>query len=199
VVPNVLPLKEVEVAAPGSPYHMIVVADLVDRVKNITGVLEAMALLREEIPHLRLTVVGGGPDERKLRQLCSGFNLNDRVMFLGKLSATEAMERMAASGFMVVNSRSETFSVVTGEALMLGKPVIATRCGGPEAFINEHNGALIPVENTPALADAIKRMVAQHGSYAPERIRAGVNERYSAHAIGKQFYTIYQRALTDRD
>jgi hypothetical protein len=48
---------------------------------------------------------------------------------------TAVLDRMAVCGTVIINSNVETFSKVTGEALALGKPVIATRCGGPEAFI----------------------------------------------------------------
>ncbi|MFZ1686819.1 MAG: glycosyltransferase [Flavobacteriales bacterium] len=198
VVPNVLPLEQVQVARRGEAHKAIVVADLVDRVKNISGVLEAMALLRDTLPQLRLTIVGGGSDERRLRELCTGFNLDDRVTFTGQLAPQQTLAEIAASGFLIVNSRTETFSVVTGEALMLGRPVIATRCGGPEAFVDQRNGTLIPVDNTAALAEAIKKVVATYATYDPEVIRATLDERYSAEAIGKQIFNIYQRVLAKR-
>lgn len=198
VIPNVLPLERATVAERGPAHHAIMVADLVDRVKNITGVLECMALLRNDLPDLKLTIVGGGVDEQSLRQRSKGFNLEDRVTFLGQLSSEEAMQQMAKAGFLIVNSRYETFSVVTGEALMLGKPVIATRCGGPESFMDGHNGELIPVDNVPALADAVRRMVGGHHQYDPGRIRATVDERYSSAWIGQRFLTLYQRMLSDK-
>ena len=198
VIPNVLPLERAAVAERGPAHHAIMVADLVDRVKNITGVLECMALLRNDLPDLKLTIVGGGVDEQSLRQRSKGFNLEDRVTFLGQLSSEEAMQQMAKAGFLIVNSRYETFSVVTGEALMLGKPVIATRCGGPESFMDGHNGELIPVDNVPALADAVRRMVGGHHQYDPGRIRATVDERYSSAWIGQRFLTLYQRMLSDK-
>lgn len=199
VVPNVLPLEHVQVAPRGPAFEALVVADLVDSVKNISGVLEAMALLRDALPQLRLTIVGGGTDERKLRGVSAGFNLEERVVFTGQLSPTETLARIASSGFLIVNSRTETFSVVTGEALMLGKPVIATRCGGPEAFVNDRNGMLIPLDNTAALVDAMKKLIAKHAEYDPEVIRATVDERYSAEVVGRQLFTIYQRVLAKRN
>ncbi|MEO8067106.1 MAG: glycosyltransferase [Flavobacteriales bacterium] len=199
VVPNVLPIEQVQVAPRGSAFEALLVADLVDSVKNISGVLEAMALLRDALPKLRLTIVGGGVDERKLRGVSAGFNLEERVAFTGQLSPTQTLACIARSGFLIVNSRTETFSVVTGEALMLGKPVIATRCGGPEAFINERNGMLIPVDNTAALVEAMKKLIAAHDDYDPAVIRATVDERYSAEVVGKQLFSIYQRVLAKRN
>jgi L-malate glycosyltransferase len=199
VVPNVLPLERNFVAAKGSGQHAIVVADLIDGVKNISGVLEAMALLRNTLPELRLVIVGGGADERKLREMVYAFNLGERITFTGQLGPIDTLAHIANSGFLIVNSRFETFSVVTGEALMLGKPVIATRCGGPEAFIDERNGYLIPRDNTAALAEAIKDMVAHHQRFDPQVIRDTVDERYSQAVVGRQFFTIYERVLAERD
>ncbi len=199
VVPNVLPLEQHRVAAKGAPQSAIVVADLVDRVKNISGVLEAMVLLRDALPELRLVVVGGGVDERKLREMASAFNLDDRITFTGQLGPTDTLAHIARSGFLIVNSRFETFSVVTGEALMLGKPVIATRCGGPEAFIDGRNGFLIPKDNTAALAEAIRNMVAVHERFDPHAIRETVHGRYSPAVVGRQFFTIYERVLAERN
>lgn len=82
---------------------------------------------------------------------------------------------------------------------MLGKPVIATRCGGPEAFIDERNGFLIPRDNTAALAEAIKNMVACHHRFDPQAIRDTVDERYSQAVVGRQFFTIYERVLAERN
>ncbi len=87
---------------------------------------------------------------------------------MGRLPNVEVLRIMAQAGFVVINSNVETFSVVTGEALALGKPVIATRCGGPEAFIDEANGFLIPTANDAELANAMQQMVKEHARFDPD-------------------------------
>ena len=102
---------------------------------------------------------------------------------------------MAGTGTVIINSNFETFSVVTGEALASGKPVIATRCGGPEAFITPENGVLIPVGNDDALRDAMVRIAQEHSRYSPGTIRASVSQRFSPQAVAKAFDAVYREAI----
>lgn len=195
VVPNVVPGLDRALPAPGAPGHFLVVADLVDRTKNVSGVIRALAEARRTDPRLRLQVIGDGPDRGTLQALAAQLQLNGHVEFLGRLPNHAVLDHMAQAAAVVINSNVETFSVVTGEALALGKPVIATRCGGPVAFITEHNGTLIPVQDDAALREAMLSLTDRMHTYAPSTIRAGVSERFSAAAVGQAFVNVYERIL----
>ena len=93
----------------------------------------------------------------------------------------------------------ETFSVVTGEALAQGKPVIATRCGGPQGFVKPENGLLIPVGDTTALAKAMRTIMDHPKMYDPVRIRASVHASFSPEAVGQAFIRIHQRILDTKE
>jgi glycosyltransferase involved in cell wall biosynthesis len=88
----------------------------------------------------------------------------------------------------------ETFSVVTGEALALGRPVIATRCGGPEAFITPQNGTLITLRSTDELTAAMISFATGTPRDA-SAIRGTVMDRFSAGSVCATFQTIYQQVL----
>ena len=102
---------------------------------------------------------------------------------------------MAGTGTVIINSNYETFSVVTGEALASGKPVIATRCGGPIAFITPENGLLIDVRSDDQLTSAMLRITREHASYDPGTVRRTVSDRFSVEAVGTRFFEIYQHIL----
>ncbi len=56
----------------------------------------------------------------------------------------------------VVSSQSESFGLAAVEAMSAGKPVVATRCGGPEEIvIDGETGIMVPVNNSKELVDAI--------------------------------------------
>lgn len=195
VVPNVVPGLDRPLPPPGRAGNFLVVADLVDRTKNVSGVLYAMAAAIPEMPSLDLTIIGDGPDRSDLETLVQQLGLGDRVRFLGRLPNVTVLDHMASAGAVIINSNVETFSVVTGEALAQGKPVIATRCGGPAAFITEENGYLIPVGDTGALAAHMVRLSREHANFDPATVRRSVGTRFSPEAVGEAFVAKYREIL----
>lgn len=195
VIPNTVPGTDRPLPPSGPPGRFMVVADLVDGTKNVSGVLRALKTCREQGHNLRLDIIGDGTDMNTLRALSDRLGLNGHVSWLGRMSNAEVLNAMASTGTVIINSNVETFSVVTGEALALGKPVIATRCGGPVAFITEENGVLIEPRDDQALATAMIARSREERRYDPAAIRRSVNERFSATAVGEGFFAMYQRIL----
>ena len=105
------------------------------------------------------------------------------------------LDLMAVCGCVIVNSNVETFSIVTGEALALGKPVIATRCGGPEGFIHESNGLLIAPKDNAALAAAMLEIRSRHGEFHPQEQRDSLGGAFTASAVAQQYFSIYRAIL----
>lgn len=195
VVPNVIPGLDRPLPDRGPADRFLVVADLVDRTKNVSGVIRALAKASIINRPLYLTIIGDGPDRRMLEELVIQHGLSTQVTFLGRLPNSGVLDHMAHAGAVIINSHVETFSVVTGEALAQGKPVIATRCGGPEAFISRNNGILIGVGDTDALALAMHQMSAEHARYDPALIRSELSTRFSPTAVGAAFVDLYRRSL----
>lgn len=195
VVPNVIPGLDRPLPPRGPVGHFMVVADLIERTKNVSGVIKALALGLRRGADLRLTIIGDGPDRHLLEELVRHEGVGDQVTFLGRLPNTGVLDHLAHAGSVIINSNVETFSVVTGEALAQGKPVIATRCGGPQGFVTPENGILIDVGDTEALTEAMLTVTRNAGSYEPVAIRATVNERFSPQAVGQAFLKIHQRSL----
>ncbi len=200
VVPNVVPGLERPLPAAGEPGSLLMVADLVDKTKNVSGVLRALAQARHEEPRLKLDIVGDGPDRNELEELVSTFGLEHVVRFHGRLPNSVVLDNVSRCFAMVINSNVETFSVVTGEALAQGRPVIATRCGGPVAFVTPENGILIEPRDDHALAMAMIQLTRNAANYDPATIRNGVSDRFSPAAVGAKFAAIHQRiASNDHD
>ncbi len=195
VVPNTVPGTDRPLPAAGPRSRFMMVADLVDRTKNISGVLTALKAVRAAGGPATLEVIGNGPDAAKLMELASELGISDHVTWHGRLSNAEVLDHMATTGTVIINSNVETFSVVTGEALALGKPVIATKCGGPQAFVNSTNGILIEPRNTQELVQAMLRM-ANDGPFGdPATIRNTISERFSPEVVAAGFIGVYQRVL----
>lgn len=92
---------------------------------------------------LKLVIIGDGPNRRHLEDLVIKYKLQDFIIFTGRLE--NPFKILNNSCFFVNPSRFESFGNVILEALLLGKPVIATDCNyGPADMVKTgYNGALI--------------------------------------------------------
>lgn len=177
--------------------RILVVADLVERNKNVGGVIRAFTGLARERGDADLHIVGGGPDEALLKSLAAGSGLPEgRIVFHGRLDNARVISHIRRCSFVVVNSRVETFSVLAAEALACGKPVVATRSGGPEFFVTERLGMLIDPDDDAVLINAMRRMLDRFAEYDPEELKAAMNARFSKASVGEALAAIYRELLS---
>ena len=147
VIPNVvsLPTSSLEKY---KDFTFIVVADMVDSIKNISGIITAFQKLNH--PTAQLILVGNGPDIDKIKTLSN--QKKRRIIFKGRLSNEETLLEMSKAHCLVVNSFVETFSVVTLEARAQGLQVITTNCGGPSEIADSFT-QVIPLGKTTILQE----------------------------------------------
>ena len=98
----------------------------------------------------------------------------------------------------VLPSRAETFGVVYIEAMAVGLPVIATKCGGPEAFINQDNGLLINTDSLDELLNAMKYMYNNISSFDQFNIASSTFDDFSPVNVGNRIVDEYRIALNRR-
>jgi glycosyltransferase involved in cell wall biosynthesis len=82
------------------------------------------------------------------------------------------------------------------EALACGRPLIATRCGGPESIVNEGNGLLLPVGDVEALSGALLTMFEKSRSFDPLALRRDFERRYGRAATVAALRRIYDDAMS---
>ncbi len=160
--------------------------------KGLDYLLHAAALLRTRAGLLFELVIGGdGPERQRLEQLAQQLGLTDICRFVGLLDRTQVRDWMRWCDVFVLPSIHETFGVVLGEAMACGKPVIATRCGGPEYVVEEGCGLLVPIADAQALADAMVQFLLDQVQYNPAFIRESVCRRFGEEAFLRNIETIY--------
>ncbi len=165
------------------------------RIKGFDVLLEAMALLVQKRDDAFLTVIGDGEEENALKRQADRLELGKHVRFAGRLTRPQMAAEYENADAFVLASRGETFGVAFIEAMAAGLPVIATRCGGPEDFVDESRGILVPAEDPAALAEAMERMIRTADSYDAAAISAFARENYSPQAVAGQLTEIYKEIL----
>jgi L-malate glycosyltransferase len=142
-----------------------------------------------------LTIFGEGPERVKLQEMIDKYNLNDRVVLKGMCSRKVIAEQLNKSDCFVLASKTETFGVAYIEALSMGIPVIATKCGGPETFVNEINGKLVLVDDKKALVDALIYMYNNIDKFDNKAISEDIDRKFSQSEIASKLIKVYGKLI----
>ena len=164
-------------------YGFVSVGNLIAN-KGMDITIKAFKRFHEFNPNSFLTVIGDGPERENLGKLVKSENLSDCVTFCGRLTRDKIKEVFDKSDCFVLASRGETFGVVYIEALAAGLPVIATKCGGPESFVNSSNGILVEKNDVDGLAEAMRR-ISSH-SYDPDKLNRFCLENFAPEVIANK-------------
>ena len=164
--------------------------------KGLAVLLRALSQVPWRGRSWRLDMVGGvpGPDMDRHRSLVADLGLTAQVIFHGTKDKTEVAQMMRGADLFVLPSLVETFSVATAEALMSGLPVLVTRCGGPEEFVDERCGRVVEPGDADALAGGITQMLDSLGSYDREEIARRAEARFGYEAVGAVLMDVYSQA-----
>lgn len=118
--------------------------------------LHALKALIPEFSNIRLLIIGGGEERKKLQNLAKELEIADFVEFIPPQPHHKVMEYMSISDLFVLPSWSEGFGIVYLEAMAHGKPVIGVKGQGVEDFVsNGENGLLVEPFDVEGLAGAM--------------------------------------------
>lgn len=196
VVPNILSVDEFYLMNRKihKGFGFVITANLVS-IKNHALLLEAFSNIKQEYAEIYLGIVGDGPLRKELEAYVEKNHLDDCVKFYGRLQRNEIAKLYELYDCFVLPSNSETFGVAYIEAMAAGLPVIASRCGGPEDFVDDNNGILIDVGNKEQLVAAMHFMINNKEKFDEYEIRNNVVEQFSPKTVSKQLMDIYDQIL----
>jgi glycosyltransferase involved in cell wall biosynthesis len=149
--------------------------------------LESFNLVARNHPQWKLRFVGGDMGLQKnkafkesLIKLSKRLNLESQVEWLHFSENIEDEYQRAA--FVLNFSESESFSMTVLEAMYYGRPVIATRSGGPAEIIDQNDsGILVDLKDVNAMANAIDYLIAnpEKREHMAQRAYNSVRVKYS--------------------
>lgn len=160
--------------------------------KGFDLLLKAFAMAFKGNGEVELVIGGDGEERENLEKLAVDLGIEKQVTFLGELSREQAAMEMQKCDAFVLASRFETFGVVFIEALACGKPIIATKCGGPEMIVEEHNGILVEVDNVIELSVAMKQVLENFERYNKNIICTHCYQKFGKENVIKRISYIYQ-------
>jgi glycosyltransferase involved in cell wall biosynthesis len=164
-------------------------------VKGQSYLVAAMAQLHD-LPHVRLLVVGDGPDRPELEATVASLALGDRVRFAG--FRQDVARILHGVDCVCLPSLWENLPYAALEAAAYARPIVATAVGGvPDVFRDDETALLVPPRDPGALAAAIRRLAKSPalsrrlGPAAREMVRAS----FSTEELLRKTLHVYERAL----
>ncbi|HDR7514038.1 glycosyltransferase [Bacillus mobilis] len=164
---------------------------LLNKNKGMDVLIKAFAkYLRDS--NVELIIGGDGEEKANLERLIADLGISSQIKLIGALDRFRVKEEMQKCDSFVLASRYETFGVVFIEALACGRPIIATKCGGPEMIVEKNNGYLVEVDDIDGLGKAMLSMIKNINYYHDTIIRKQCIEKFSKEVVIKQIKDVYK-------
>ena len=164
--------------------------------KGAAAVLDAVATVTQALPDVQFVFIGPGSDE----EVRVFDNTPVNVHYLGKVSAQEKADALAACDVFCMPSMSEILPTVYLEAWSIGKPVVGGRAHGLPELIEGNEAGLAAEQNGAAVAAAIisvltnTEMAERYGANG----KALVAAKYSVPAVTSQLLQLYETVRNER-
>jgi glycosyltransferase involved in cell wall biosynthesis len=152
--------------------------------------------VQDRWPEARLTLVGGGPEETRLRALATELRL-EHVAFTGRVSPVDIARLYDDHDIYVQSPDIDNMPTSVIEAYASGLPVVSTEAGGvPAILTDEVHGFLVPVNDHEGLAARVTQLLDD-----PDRARRMARQAYETvrsctwTAVREQWLDAYRRAI----
>ncbi len=143
----------------------------VSKAKGADRLLEAFARTKYRNATLRFV----GPEvDVPVMQIAAQFGIADRVFVEGEVLQDDLRKYYVRSSCLALPSTAEGLPCVLVEALLVGRPVVATRVGGVSEIVTSRVGRLVGPDNSIALARALDEVIeeSRNGHYDCDELRA---------------------------
>jgi glycosyltransferase involved in cell wall biosynthesis len=130
---------------PDAKLELIFVGGLVPRKACDLALRAAAPLLQSDLA--RFTVVGDGPERKRLEQLARSLGIENTVFFCGWLSHTEVLKHLRSADVFVFPSVRDNGAGVVFEALAAGAVPVVADFGGPGDIVHPEVGYKVPLTN----------------------------------------------------
>ncbi len=179
----------------GDQLRLLFAGQMDDDSKGVPDLLLAVSILKSWARPFRLVLAGKGRQIGRYIEIARDLEILGHCEFRGQVNSSEIARLMRECHIFVLPSLVETFGVVLIEALASGRPVVATRCGGPEFIVTPAAGELCAPSDPHSLAKCISRVADRLDSYDPTNLHVDTEGRFGQDAFLNRATRLYECLL----
>lgn len=168
--------------------------------KGLDVALSAFALVIDRFPKMRLVIAGDGPLRSALEQQAVRLGIRHNVDFVGPVSPERVPTLLNTATAVVMPSRGEGLPLVSLEAALMERPVVATRVSGlTDVIVHHQTGLLVAPEDSDALAAAIGFLLThpQKAARMGQAARRHVQQVFSWNGCVDAYDALYHKLITE--
>jgi len=179
------------------PNRRILIVSRMDKADDYKGhriLIQALGLLIDRFPDVRLTVVGDGDDRDAIEAYGASLPYASRIEFTGRVPDGLLDRLYGQSAVFALPSSCEGFGLVFLEAMAHGLPcVCGNKDASPEVVADGLTGYCLPPNDPAALAEGLGRLLADEG--LRRRFGEAGRARYQAEFTAEHFRRRIRAAL----
>jgi glycosyltransferase involved in cell wall biosynthesis len=138
-----------------------------EKKKGLGELIKAIALVRKEIVHIHLNILGWGNYEREMRKLMNQLKLKEEIKIVGKVSTSLVASYLRESDCLVIPSQGDSIPLVFSEALQMRTPLIVTDVGDMGHLVKKFDlGKVVPCGDVQKLAGAMMEFIKERKDYS---------------------------------
>ena len=181
---------------------MMPVIGAVGRLESDKGcelLIGAAKIITETGQNAAYLIVGDGSERPNLQSMARRLGISDRIFFAG--FREDVRPFVSIMDIFALPSRTEGTPMALLEAMIMGKPVVATQVGGvPDIISTGVNGIVLRERNARQLAEALLALLADDtlASRLAEQGRKRVESEYSATQMARRYEAVYRECASHR-
>lgn len=197
IMPNYIDTKRFDIKSRKNKKFTLINICNFYKVKALEILLQALSkvVYEDNIRDIKLNIVGTGDYESYYKDICNNLKLNKYVEFMGYISNNEIPKIISSSDALCVSSRKETFCIPIVEAFASGKPVISTKCGGPNKLVNKNRGIKVSIDDVEEYRKAIINMKKNHENYDSKELKKYAYDNFDKEVICKKIIKICEKVI----
>ena len=135
-------------------FRIVHISNMVNKQKNITGILEVISKLQLTIPYFDFLLIG--ENSHNYKEISNNLKINPKnIQFINHISHDSLVNYLKSADLFILFSNYENLPCVILEAFSCGVPVISTKVGGIDEYFPNKFGKLIPPKDEGELLKEI--------------------------------------------